>query len=63
MYGVLGNTNSKRETYNFISGPYWSSTQYNNRNAWRIAFNQGGEAGRDKEGPDHYYNVRAVRSF
>ena len=61
MYVALADSPKKKETYNFISGPYWSSTQYNSGNAWRIAFNQGGELDRDK---DHdTFQVRAVRSF
>ena len=62
MYDALANTNDKKRTYNFgEGGPYWSSTQSNPRNAWRIYFHSGGESALDK---DHdTFQVRAVRSF
>ena len=63
MYVALADSPEKKETYKFIKGPYWSSSQYNNRNAWRIAFHSGGEGNNDKQGSNHRYNVRAVRSF
>lgn len=44
----------------FASGYYWSSTEYNNYNAWLQNFNDGGQSNYNK---NDGYNVRAVRAF
>jgi hypothetical protein len=44
----------------FSSGYYWSSTEYDNTNAWTQGFNYGSQYPPNK---NYYYNVRAVRAF
>jgi len=39
---------------------YWSSTEYNNNNAWNYNFNNGNSNNNNK---NNTYRVRAVRDF
>ena len=45
----------------FAASSYWSSTEYDNSNAWTQYFNVGNQYSYYK--PSNYFNVRAVRAF
>ena len=47
----------------FVSDCYWSSSEYNASNAWRVYFGNGGGTGLSGNQKSYYYYVRAVRAF
>ena len=54
-YSALGNIGG------FIQYQYWSSTEFNNNNAWVQDFEFGGQYNRNKANNSYY--VRAIRAF
>ena len=60
MYNTIGNAVLEGDISGFENNWYWSSSEYNNYNAWDVNFTDGNTYDFVKFGPG---GVRVIRSF